>query len=163
MNRDKDESGFEETLEMLREAHREAIAEAHFAAVRARVLAQLAAERRPWRQRIWLFGFAAAAVAAMLLATFVGRTHWSARVPLETLLAQPSGARAIIERPTGASAADQGVRPTNARTRPSRRRHAAAAAAYRVIGPPDPRPLVVKLITDDPNVVIYWIASIKGE
>jgi len=50
MNRDKDkeESGFEETLKLLREAHREAIPEAHFAAVRARVLSELAAGRRPW-------------------------------------------------------------------------------------------------------------------
>jgi hypothetical protein len=38
-----------------------------------------------------------------------------------------------------------------------------APAAYRVVGPPVPRPLVVKLLTDDPNVIIYWIASIKGE
>jgi len=156
-------SDFEETLEFLREAHREPIPDAHFAAVRARVLAELSAERRPWWRGIWAYGFAAAALTAMLLAVFVGRTPRSARVPLDPHLAQPHKPHAILERPTGASAADQGFRPTNAGTRPSRRRHTAAPAAYRVIGPPDPRPLVVKLITDDPNVVIYWIASIKGE
>jgi hypothetical protein len=151
MNRD-----FDETLELLREAHREAIPEAHFAAVRARVLAELSAERRPWWRGIWAYGFAAAALAAMLLAVLVGRTPWSARVPLDPHLAPSHQPRAILERPTGASAADQGVRPTKTR----HRRH---TAAYRVVGPPDPRPLVVKLITDDPNIVIYWIASIKGE
>jgi hypothetical protein len=157
MNRDTDESGYDETLELLRQAHRETIPEAHFAAVRARVLAELSAERRPWWRGIWAYGFAAAAVAAMLLVAFVGRTPWSARVPPDPLLAPSSKPHAILERPTGASAADQGVRPTKTR------RRTAAAAAYRVVGPPDPRPLVVKLITDDPNIVIYWIASIKGE
>jgi hypothetical protein len=38
--------------------------------------------------------------------------------------------------------------------------------ARRVVRPivpdaPDPEPLIVKLQTDDPNVVIYWIADRK--
>jgi hypothetical protein len=161
MNSDKEESGFEETLELLREAHREAIPEAHFAAVRARVLSQLAAERRPWWRGVWAYGFAAAAVAAMLLAAFVGRTPWSARVPLDPPFAQPNQRSAIPERPTGASAADQGVRPTlNAAqsVEVTHRRHI-APAPYRVVGPPAPQHLVVKLVTNDPNVVIYWITG----
>jgi hypothetical protein len=161
MNREDQE--FKETLELLREAHREPILEAHFAAVRARVLAQLAAQRRPWWQGIRAYGFAAAAVAAILVAAFiVGRAPWSARVPLHQPFAR-------AERPTGASAADQGVRPTNdvgaGHARPApvahiRRRHSVGAvAAYRAIGPPNPQPLVVKLVTNDPNVVIYWISG----
>jgi hypothetical protein len=42
----------------------------------------------------------------------VGRTPWSARVPLDPLYDQPNQSGAIIEGPTGGSAADQGVRPT---------------------------------------------------
>jgi hypothetical protein len=42
----------------------------------------------------------------------VGRTPWSARVPLDPLFAQLNQPHAIPERPTGGSAADQGVRPT---------------------------------------------------
>ena len=42
----------------------------------------------------------------------VGRTPWSARVPLDPLFALPNQPRVIPERPTGWSAADQGVRPT---------------------------------------------------
>ena len=160
MNRE--DQAFTEALELLREAHREAIPEAHFAAVRARVLSQLAVERRPWRRGVWACGFAAAAVAAMLLVTFVGRTPWSVRVPLAPPFARPSRSQAMAG-PARASAADQGVRPTSAVGRRKRLPHNAAPAAYRVIGPPDPRPLVVKLLTDDPNVIIYWIANIKGE
>jgi hypothetical protein len=155
MNRDREEDGFEETLELLREAHREAIREAHFAAVRARVLSQLAAERRPWRRGIWACGFAATVAAAILLAAFVGRTPWTARVPLDPLLARLNQPRA--ERPTGASAADQGVHPTVNATH-IRRRHT-QLPPYHVVGPPAPQHLVVKLVTNDPNVVIYWITG----
>jgi predicted nucleic acid-binding protein len=42
----------------------------------------------------------------------VGRTPWSARVPLDPLFEQPNQSDATLERPTGESAADQGVRPT---------------------------------------------------
>src|SRR5580658_8434330 len=53
---------FEKTLEILREAHWEAIPEAHYAAVRARVLAQLELQRKPWWRPIWMYGYAAVAV-----------------------------------------------------------------------------------------------------
>jgi hypothetical protein len=161
MNRDREEDGFEETLELLREAHREAIPEAHFAAVRARVLSQLAVERRPWRRGIWACGFGAS-LAAMLLAALVGRTPWSARVPPDPLLTRRDQPQAIPEWPTRESAADQGVHPTviaaqNAEARHIRRH--TEPAPYHVVGPPAPQHLVVKLVTNDPNVVIYWITG----
>jgi hypothetical protein len=43
----------------------------------------------------------------------VGRTPWSARVPLDPLLAPPDQPHVTRERPTGESAADRGVRPTS--------------------------------------------------
>jgi hypothetical protein len=152
----------EETLTLLREAHREPIAEAHYAAVRARVFSRLATERRPW-WRMWAYGFAGVAVAVVMLAV-VGRTPWSARRPLAPLLAQQNRPLESPERPAGGAAADQGVRPTFAASTVGRRkrlphRTTAARAAYRVVGPPSLRPLVVKLVTDDPNIVIYWISG----
>jgi hypothetical protein len=42
----------------------------------------------------------------------VGRTPWSAQVPLDPLFAQPNRPDVIPERPTGGAAADQEVRPT---------------------------------------------------
>ena len=161
MNRDKEESGYEETLGLLREAHREAIPEAHFAAVRARVLSQLAAERRPWWRGVWAYGFAAAVVAAMLLAAF-----WPKHVVQRQTVGQrlPPADR-TVEQARSASPPPvlQSVAVRRMPGRRNRPHHNVAPAAYRVVGPPDPRPLVVKLITDDPNIVIYWIASIKGE
>ena len=45
------------------------------------------------------------------LTNVVGRTHWSARVPLDPLLANEISFP-MVHKPTGASAADRGVRPT---------------------------------------------------
>jgi hypothetical protein len=154
MNRDRDEGGFEETLELLRETHREAIPEAHFAAVRARVLSQLAAERRPWWRGIWACGFAAAVAAAMLLAAFVGRKH--AMVGQALPPANRSIDQARHPSPTLA------LRSVSTRRMIGRRKrlpHDAEPAPYRVVGPPAPQHLVVKLVTNDPNVVIYWVTG----
>jgi hypothetical protein len=132
----------EKTLELLREAHREPIAEAHYAAVRARVLSQLAVKRRPW---LWVLAYGLAAAALVL----VGRTPWSVRVPLDPPPARQQQIRTASDRPTGGAAA------ASAR----HRRNRPLPAAYRVVGPPAPQPLVVKLVTNDPNVVIYWFSG----
>jgi hypothetical protein len=44
------------------------------------------------------------------------------------------------------------------------RRHLLARAKQegRPGGPPHLEPVTIKLLTDDPNVVIYWIADEKG-
>jgi len=148
---------FEEILKMLQETHREPIAEAHYAAVRSRVLAQIAAERPSWWRWTWAYGLAALTLAILLFPK-VGRTPWSARGPLAPLAAPQISLSASAEGPAAEPAADQGVRPTTAARR-KRRPHIAAPAAYQVIGPPIPQPLLVKLVTNDPNVVIYWISG----
>lgn len=146
------DSDFEKTLEMLREAHREPIPEAHFAAVRARVLAQIVAERRPWWRGVWAYGFAAAIAAAMLLAAVWPKTTVVKPAPVvvaTTQLAKPL---------TGGRVPDRGVHAVRA-VHKRKRMPRISAAAYRVIGPPNPQPLVVKVVTNDPNVVIYWISG----
>jgi hypothetical protein len=148
----------EETLKLLREAHEEPIAEAHYAAVRARVLSQLAAQRRPWRG--WAYGFAAAAALVIVLAVVkVGRTPWSARGPLAPLYVPPSQSLLSSERPARGPAADQGVRPTLRQAAKRRPQVAKLPHNSGVIGPPIAQPLMVKLVTDDPNIVIYWISG----
>jgi hypothetical protein len=155
MNRDKEESGFENTLELLREAHREAIPEAHFAALRARVLSELARERRPWWRGFRPYGFAAAAVAAMLLAAF-----WPKQMVQRQSVAQalPPANRTVDRAMHALPLQLQRAAPAgHTAGRRKRLPHDAAAAVYRVVGPPAPQHLVVKLVTNDPNVVIYWI------
>jgi hypothetical protein len=151
MNREDQE--FERTLDLLREGHREPIAEAHYAAVRARVLSQLAVERRPWR-RMWGYGFGVVA-AAMLLTIF-----WLRHTPVGQAL--PPADRALEQaRRAQAPLLDSPAQSERAggRRKLLPHRRVAMPAAYRVVGPPAPQPLVVKLVTNDPNVVIYWISG----
>jgi hypothetical protein len=137
-------SGLKQSLALLREAHHEPLAAAHFSAVRARVVAELAQERRPLWRRAWSYGLVAAAVALLvMLALRPGRTP-ERRTPVAAASHPPVVAVREPATPPQRSVA---------------RRKASRAPASQVV--PDREPLIVKLQTDDPNVVIYWIADRK--
>jgi len=125
--------GIEDSLALLRSAHEEAIAAGHYAAVRARVQDRMARERRSAWRR-WVWAPAFVAAGLALVGVFLTK--------------RPG------ERPKVYVAE---VRPRAVQRRPRIRR--------RVAPEPQPpvEPLVIKLITDDPNVVIYWFADGKGE
>ena len=153
MDRDLEKSGYEDTLKLLRDAHRVAIPEANFAAVRARVLSELAAGQRPWWQGIWARGFAAAMVAATLLVAF-----WPRHVMVRQAL--PPATEAVDQARHALPLQLQRAAPVGHTL--GRRKHLphnAALAPYRVVGPTVPQHLMVKLVTNDPNVVIYWITG----
>jgi anti-sigma factor RsiW len=129
-------------LELLREAHGEPIAAAHYAAVRARVLEEL---RRPrlsaWR-RVWVGGLAAAAAVVLMLLPR----------PVQT----PERIEIAAIRP--AAPQIEGPSPV-ARARVVHPRRAVARAVVSGAEKRPAEPLVIKLLTEDPNVVIYWIAD----
>lgn len=137
-------AGLEQALGLLHEAHAEPIADAHFAAVRARVLAQIDARRR----RRWLWA-AAFTTAAVLLALFSYKPAPIPRPPLVAVAAPP--APPLAQRPNRSLTVAAPVK-----------RHAvtrAASLSKRYLPPPEP--ITVKLITDDPDVVIYWLGDPK--
>jgi anti-sigma factor RsiW len=137
-------------LELLREAHREPLGEAHYAAVRARVLSELQRERRPVWRRIWVCGLVAVAAAAILL-LWPRPVHTPARIEIAVI--RPAAPN--IERPRPVAPAPV-MRPRRAASLVRRVPREAA------VSEPEKRPvepLVVKLLTDDPNVIIYWIAD----
>jgi Putative zinc-finger len=123
-------SGMRQALETMREAHREIPVEAHFAAVRARVMERIASPRRA----IWWYAAAAAAILIMVLAV---RFEWQPVPPDPVAVVQapapPAGALVIPKRPE------------------------------RVIRRPKTKQVMIRLVTDDPDVVIYWIAEQKGD
>jgi anti-sigma factor RsiW len=138
-------------LELLREAHRQPIGEAHYAALRARVLAELQRERRPAWRRIWVGGLVAAAAAAVVLLLWPRPVHTPERIIVAAI--PPAAVQTVAPAPSAP-----------ARMRHPRRlvRRATVAPPAAVVPEPEKRPsepLVVKLLTDDPNVVIYWIAD----
>jgi anti-sigma factor RsiW len=137
-------SGLKQSLAWLKEAHHEPLAPAHFSTVRARVMAELEQKRRPLWAWAWSFGLAAAAVALLVtLALRPGRTP-ERRAPV-----------VAVNHPPVVVALEPAVAP------PPHRRVARRVVRPIVPDAPDPEPLIVKLQTDDPNVVIYWIADRK--
>jgi len=163
-------SGLRQTADVLRAAHSEPVDSAHYAAVRARVLSELARRRKP------RWAYAVLATAAMLLLVAV----WPrARRVVVSPRPQPVPVAQALMPPVsvfgGAAPLVRGT-PWVRRPRPD------ASGVTRKGGPGGPpqtrgsapplqqaepetaaQPLVVKLITDDPDVVIYWISEGKGD
>jgi len=138
-------SGIMECLEAMKAGHRQEISGAHYAAVRARVLAKL--QPAPWWRRRWVpaAALAAAACCAWWLAMVNEKLHQPVPPP-QVALARP---------PAPPPAADP------ARTVPALPRHPVHPPHLRK--PITEEPLTVRMVTDDPNVVIYWITNPKGE
>ena len=137
-------SGLRQSLQLLREGHAEPIEQPHFAAVRARVISQLESESRPWWRYGWAFALTAAAMALFL---------WFRPQPIEQLALTP------LPAPSAPAVAKVPPAPIPVR-RPGIKRPVHTVAAK----PETPaEPVKVKLLTDDPNVIIYWITDTKGE
>ena len=155
MNSEEDRE-FAEILALLRRAHAESVGEVQLAAVRARVLERLQPKRRWWP--VWTGAAAAAALASLLF-------FWASQprpVPQSVSSlhtgTRPSGS---VPRPSS-SAPDAPAPPRPKPKRVTRVRHARKAPPA-TAEPPADEPLTVKLITDDPDVVIYWIIDAKGD
>jgi anti-sigma factor RsiW len=133
-------SGLRGSLALVREAHAEPVEAAHLAAVRARVLAEL--ERAPAGR--WRFAWVPALAAALVVLAVAICPRPDVR------LAMPMP-QAPVARPVARTVLPP-HRKTAARPRPLAKREQQPA-----------EPMVVKLLTDDPNVVIYWITDTKGE
>ena len=149
-------SGIRESLAVLREAHVADANEAACSAVRARVIAALEQERRPFWRSAWVYTFCA---LALLIMTFV---FWPRhRVEIAHRKVPAPKPLAIADPPIPLEAAPVRVVARVARERRPRR-------LVKPTGPPliaaqPEKPLVVKLVTDDPDVVIYWITDTRGE
>lgn len=133
-----------ESLAALREVHEEPLEAAHLAAVRARVLAQLEPKRRSAWRWAWIPALAAVLVAGFFLA---GTGRAPVQPPLVALAPPPAP---LVPPPA----------PVNPEPPPAKKPPQRVVRVHRAKRtPPSAEPLMVKLITDDPNVVIYWIAN----
>jgi hypothetical protein len=126
-------SGLRQTLAELRTAHAEEIAPAHYAAVRARVLAELQPRRR-WG---WVWAAAGVAAAVVAVLSIVPRMRVAELPPREIVAAVPAAPVAPVVRVAAAPA------PQKARVKTEE--------------------VVMKIETGNPDVVIYWIAEARGE
>jgi hypothetical protein len=125
------------SLALLQEAHAEPLPEAHYTALRARVMEQVGTRRRFG----WWWAAAAAGLAAML---------WMLAALPRPVPKPPAVARRV-EIPPPPPPLPAAAHPATVR-RVTRRR----------VAPPE-QPLKIKLLTEDPNIVIYWIVDNKGD
>jgi len=172
--------GMEDSLNLLRSAHEEPIAAGHYTVVRAGVLARLEGQRRPWRRWEWAAGLAAGlAVAGVFVAMRPAETP-KVIVAAVRRPEPPAVAMRMAEAGAqGENTGDRRVRPRGPGGRGASPGHRASLGTEPSV-PAFPRipvtaqnrgpetsalvePLVVKLITNDPDVVIYWIADRKGD
>jgi anti-sigma factor RsiW len=113
----------------------EILPDSAYAAVRRGVMEQVRPDRRRWP--IW-----AAAAAALVCATLALSILWQRTT-------------AIVPAPPMPSVAVKAELPPYPPAPPPRRKRVVATS-------PQPQ-LVVKIVTDDPNLVIYWISESTGE
>jgi anti-sigma factor RsiW len=134
--------GIEASQAFVREVHQENVpSAAPYEAVRARVLERIESRRR----RAWFLGWTAGLAAAAIILMLLLLPRPPAVEPVQFAL-KPPEAPPIAPR----------ARPIPHHRR-SRMRPAVPAEV------PAAEPLVVKLITDDPDVVIYWIMDNQGD
>jgi len=159
-------------LDELRQAHREPLAPEHYAAVRARVLAELAVP--PRRSVAWPWAWAAALAVAAAGACVVWVIMKPAAIPAPELprlvAAAPKQSRAQRAPRQGAVISTHVRRRRTERAAPSVNERRRSELAEVVVPPPpappaaeDPPVRMVQLATADPNVVIYWLFEEKGE
>ena len=124
---------------------RDAFTEADFAEVRARVMSEV----RQRRRHVWMaYAAAAAAVVVIVSAVWIWRVSRVADMPL-VARTMPHWAPPPIEVPR-VPTVKHAVGPKRRPVQPAR--------------PVEPaEPLLVKLETSDPDVVIYWIVESKGD
>jgi hypothetical protein len=158
-------------LDGLRQVHAEPLAAEHYAAVRRRVLAELA--KPPQARAVWTWAWAAAlaAAAAGVLVWVMTRPAAVPAPPLPRLVASaPKQSRAQRAPRKGAVISTHVRRRRGERAAPSADEQRRLEVAE-VVTPPRPAPpaaeespvRMVQLATADPNVVIYWLFEEKGE
>jgi len=184
-------------LDELRETHREPLAPEHYAAVRGRVLAELAKSTR--QRPAWAWAWTAAVLAAAAAGAWVVSLVMGPGVLPVPVLPRVVATTPTVERPVqrqpgsnrsaGNDAAEAGKksRDDSRLSRLDSRRHGAgvipsggpveeavlsgadvqAVAHASPPAPPaatdDSQVRMVQLVTDDPNVVIYWLFENTGE
>ncbi len=173
-------------LDGLREVHAEPLAAAQYAAVRERVLAELA---KPPRRRVawalaWAAALAVAAAAVLLVVMMKPAAIPAPEMPrlvgvapkVERPVArEPGGNRSLTVAAQRVSGGSRARRPVTVRgsahielaSLPAieEEKPAVAEVAPPTQAPPaveDSRVRMVQLATDDPNVVIYWLFEEQG-
>ncbi len=140
--------GFRALCGQLAGMRKESVPEAVYAAVRARVLAKVGARGRSgWR--VVCAGLAAVVACSLIL-----------MVALRPVVPRNTVVSSVEPPPMDDRGAEKMEEPGPGVL--VRHVHRVSRRVVPNAVPADAEPLVVKMITDDPDVIIYWIADGKG-
>jgi hypothetical protein len=141
-----------DTQAALHDLGQETIGPEAYREVREAVLRRIGDRQSDWR--MWY-----AIAAALVLAAVLGGLEWTRHRP--------------VERPANVAVKPQSQReatpiaPTAVVHRAAHRRRRGAGPVIRAAAPPqrqqNEEPLLVKLVSDDPDVIIYWLVDRNGE
>jgi hypothetical protein len=148
------------------------------ALVRERVLDEVARQASSgwtWRLERMLFGIRwRYAVCSVAIIAFMTAVLWQSNTPRDpaaTIVSAPATTppplSAPIDRQVASEQPRREIRRVTAKAKPIDYRVSPKSepkADLETAAPEsdEPRPLMVKMLTDDPNVVIYWIVDQKG-
>jgi anti-sigma factor RsiW len=146
---------------LLKSLRQDTVSSVALASVRARVVAEISTRtvRRPWWR--WVYAAAGAAfVAAVGVALVLDMGNDVAQTVKPETARSAEPASLVREIPTVPFAATAVSKPKKVQVKVRQPRPEAIAEAEIPADPP--KPLVVKLLTDDPNIVIYWLVDQNG-
>jgi len=124
-------------------------------AVRTRVLEQ-AHTRASWFERIFLSAFGQRATLAGLALLVLGSSAlWVWKQPANVPIPSPPRLTPVLPAPVPAPSVATHV----AEVKPVRHRHAPLVNSK----PDAPKETTIKWLTDDPNIVIYWLVEKEGD
>jgi hypothetical protein len=136
---------------LLSELRDEPLEDMMAANVRRRVLARLPVEQARAARRYWRWALAAAVgLAVVLMLPWRAEKQTEKQAPLAHVKQAPPQ---VAEVPPSVVSAQTPV--VRRRHHPAQARHAAP--------PQTGEPLLVQLVTDDPNIVIYWLVDPKPQ
>jgi Putative zinc-finger len=149
-----------ESQAMFKSIRQDVADEAMLSSLRSRVLTDIASrEAGNWFERFLFGGMRRKAALAGIAMMIVGGTLWFSYRPAPRVDV-PSQPEVVIPPPAVAAAPPKPVVPPPSPNKLPVRRHKPQPAPQRE----EPAPQVtIKLLTDDPNVIIYWLVDEKGE
>jgi len=141
---------------LLKSLGQESVDEAALQEVRRRVLDGIASGAEPPRFPAWRLALGAALAAA---AIFAAVTLWRPRAPEQRRVWEISEQAPAQAVPSISTASEHARVRTEKAKHALRQRRQSQGSLTASVHPPQLEQLTVKLITDDPNVVIYWLVD----
>ena len=160
----------------LKSLRQDTVSAAALAHVRTRVLAEVGGGNVKWGWGRWVYAMAGMGLVAVLcvgLASYLREPEVQQAVkidPLPPAAAVPRARGTITNTESLADTHKQELHQVRSLTVPLRKadsRHTRQGAAHTEMPEPatpadPPKQIVVKLLTDDPNIVIYWLVDQPG-